>query len=103
MHGFILNYERYHRTLTGTNDKNEKRGQFGHTPKMALKIKMETLETKTKICVQKVMSNDKDSTTYQQVKKGHRLYNCIECSGSPGSCPDYVSYNYLVNKHGVRE
>lgn len=63
---------------------------------------MEKLEKLEDICTYKVMVNDKSSTTFQQVKRGHRLYNCVECPGTTGSCPNYSNYNKLVEKYENR-
>lgn len=61
---------------------------------------MNKLEEITNPCTWKVISNNKDSSTFKQVSEGHKLYNCIECSGTRGSCPNYVDHNALVEGYG---
>jgi hypothetical protein len=42
---------------------------------------METIENKVADCTWKIMALDKTSTTFEKVKKDHKLYNCVDCPG----------------------
>ncbi len=42
-------------------------------------------------CIWKEMADDPKSTTFQDVKEGHKLYPCIECSGAPYRCANYIN------------
>jgi len=37
-------------------------------------------------CLWKVMAEDKNSTTFQDVTENHPLYKCVVCSGEYGAC-----------------
>ncbi len=53
----------------------------------------DNLEDVIKKCVWKEMSDDPNSTTFQDVTEGHKLYSCTKCSGLPYSCPNYIFIN----------
>ena len=53
------------------------------------------------ICTIKVMVKDPNSTTFKDVKKGQKLYNCIDCPGTYNSCPDYRSHQRLLDKYAL--
>lgn len=50
------------------------------------------LEDKLDKCIWKIMQEDENSTTFQDVKEGHKLYQCVECNGMVGSCYNFKSY-----------
>ena len=53
---------------------------------------MEDLE----LCVWKILSEDKNSTTFEPVHEGHELYACYSCIGTKeDGCSNYHSYNEL--------
>ena len=54
------------------------------------------VEIPSKPCTYWVMSKDSTSTTFQSVEKGSRLYECTQCKGTPGSCPNYSDYYKLM-------
>ncbi len=41
-------------------------------------------------CIWKEMSEDKNSTTFQDVTETHELYRCYGCSGGRGECHNYI-------------
>ena len=49
------------------------------------------------LCVYIVIFKNKESTTFADVKTNHKLYDCTICPGTPGSCPNYVSYKSLYH------
>ena len=53
------------------------------------------------ICIRKKIYLDND-TTFKQVTEGHPLYDCVVCSGKPHSCPNYASYNDLMDSQYVK-
>lgn len=59
---------------------------------------MNNLEDK---CVWKEMADDRESTTFEAMMEGHKLYDCVECSGKPYSCPNYQSGNELRRKYSL--
>ena len=54
------------------------------------------------ICIWKSMADDKESTTFQIVKKEveegkeHPLGQCLRCSGFEHSCKNYVMRHYYL-------
>lgn len=50
------------------------------------------------ICIWKLTANDPNSTTFQDVKEGHKLYKCMVGDGKKYCCPDYVSYQSIREK-----
>ena len=49
-------------------------------------------------CIWKVLSLDDNSSTFQSVEKGDKLFPCIECIGDYESCDNYSSHNTLMRK-----
>ncbi len=60
---------------------------------------MKKLEEVVEICVWKVLSNDENSTTFKDVEEGHKLYNCLSCSGNYKNCSYGHSYEELKIKY----
>lgn len=60
------------------------------------------LEAEIDKCTWKFLSEDKNSTTFKDVTEGHKLYPCVYCPGTEGSCPDYRSHRKLLEKYGSR-
>ncbi len=40
-------------------------------------------------CILKFMQQDKQSTTFKQLNKGHNLYDCTLCLGYTNVCENY--------------
>lgn len=52
------------------------------------------------VCIWKKLEQDEDNTTFQHVRGNydHNLYRCIECSGEPYTCKDYVGWMGTILK-----
>ena len=60
---------------------------------------MKPLEEIAKPCTRKVRVNSM-GVSKSNTDMNHSLYNCIDCQGTPGSCPNYVDHNALIDKYG---
>ena len=61
---------------------------------------MKQLEDINDTCTWKVIAEKEDSIKFTDIRSGHRLYDCLQCSGTPRSCPNYTSHKALVDKYG---
>ena len=60
------------------------------------------IEHEVDSCIWKVVIENENSSTFQDVKEGHKLYNCVKCPGIKNFCPDYRSYNELIRQSSIK-
>ena len=57
------------------------------------------LERLSSLCTKKIETNHIEENNLVDINKNHRLYDCSQCSGMPGGCPNYVNHEQLLRNN----